>query len=474
MLNRLRLYSILFISVFFSFNIFFLAAAEANVSGRWTCIYDLYGSGSYPQDLQLVQTGGEIRGEQFHVGTTTAPFASINGTISGGSILMRHAYYNSSYYAENVGTVNGTTMTGTWSNSSQAGGFTCTLVSGVGVNVTPTPTPIVGNKRPTAINLFCNRGGVNLERASCAVTLADAGPPPRFAPTGAVDFVSTNGFFPANASCFPQQTQYSPGILSCIVEFQVPFGFPIGAKFPIDATYLGDTNFEGSSTSHSLIQAGCVGTPDKPCSGAVAMSFANIPQILKNAISTVISCGSSNTKKSYEPRDSSNIKDCQTTLQANQSLIDMIQQLNAEQYRLAMQAIKGLPNDASADEKLTFERMQALLQLNNERLNVLLTTRNELEKALEKGINSIKSINVSSRASKGRFIKTLTLGTASAFIKNNNQKTVSIKLSSFAKKVLKGMKAGGLEQVQTTFKIQSKRVGTQRITKSSQVVGLYF
>lgn len=152
------------------------------------------------------------------------------------------------------------------------------------------------SKRSTSTTMFCNRSGTNLESAKCSVTVADAGASPRSLPSGTVDFSATDGFLPSSASCQLQQTSYSPGIGACDVQFSVPAGFGIGIKFPINAVYSGDSSFNSSSTSHKLINPGCVSTPGKaPCPNSVGLYFNGIPEVVKNKISLLLDCGSGNS-----------------------------------------------------------------------------------------------------------------------------------------------------------------------------------
>ncbi len=181
-----------------------VSSAAADVSGLWTCHFNLNGLGDYPQDINMFQVGSSVTGQEFAQGTQSA-FANISsGTTDGINFSIRVDYIGQSYFAIIEGAVSGSSMSGNWHNDSQQGGFAWSLAgSAVG---TPSPTPNPGDKRPTAINLFCNRTGVGLSTADCAVTVGDAGPPPRSAPTGQAKFVSRNGFFPANGACDLQQT----------------------------------------------------------------------------------------------------------------------------------------------------------------------------------------------------------------------------------------------------------------------------
>ncbi|MBN8550765.1 MAG: hypothetical protein J0M12_15735, partial [Deltaproteobacteria bacterium] len=240
-------------------------------------------------DMTFSDSGGTFTGSGAGGGYT---WVVTNGVVAGNSISWHESYNELSYTVERTGTVSGDSMSGTATTSyGQNLTWAATRISG-GPSATPTATPTAGSKRETALQLFCNRQGVNLEIASCTVTLADAGPPPRTVPTGVVTFSAAGGFVPASAQCAPVQTQYSPGIGSCKAEFAVPFGFPTGAAFPIEAFYPGDSNFEESASVHSLIQAGCVGTPDTPCSGGVSATFADIPAIIRNILAVSLQCGS--------------------------------------------------------------------------------------------------------------------------------------------------------------------------------------
>ena len=160
------------------------------------------------------------------------------------------------------------------------------LISGPGEN------PGSGNKRGTAISLFCNRSGVGLNTAKCSATVADSEAPPRISPSGTVRFVASGGFFPGSGECLLSATQYSPGISSCEIQFAIPDGFPIGVSFPIEIAYDGNDTFEGSATAHELIKAGCVETPGSPCPSSIGLSFDDYPAIVKNKLAMYINCGS--------------------------------------------------------------------------------------------------------------------------------------------------------------------------------------
>lgn len=265
--------------------------AHADISGLWTCDFGLNNSSTgYPQDFNLFDSNGTVTGQEFNTGTQT-PFANITGTSSGSSFSITAQYISLNYFAIIDGTVSGSSMSGTWHNNSQNGLFTCTRSSDpIGDGGDDTNDP---NKRNTALTMFCNRTGPTLGTANCTATIADTGAPTRILPTGVIDWEATDGFFPATAQCTITQVALSPGIGSCSVEFSVPSGFTIGARFPINASYAGDSNFNGSSTSHKLIIPACVSTDQsKPCPNSIGLSFNGSPAVIKAKVKALVACGS--------------------------------------------------------------------------------------------------------------------------------------------------------------------------------------
>ena len=218
-----------------------------------------------------------------------------NGVISGNSISWHESYDQITYTVDRVGTINGDSMSGTYTTGGGGGAgvpWSATRISG-GAGPTPTPTPDSGSgKRLTASTIFCNREGVDLATAKCSVTVADQGPPPRILPTGTVNLSATGGFFPAAAECALQQVSFSPGVGSCEVQFTVPSGFSIGTAFPINSTYPENEIFRGSSTSHQLIEVSCVGVPGKTCPDSIGISYSGIPKLVDNLFSILAECGS--------------------------------------------------------------------------------------------------------------------------------------------------------------------------------------
>ena len=444
-----------------------LSSARADVSGLWVCDFNLNGSGSFPQDILFIDNGGVVTGQEFVTGTSNA-FANITGSSFGDAFSVRADYISLSYFANINGTVSGNSMSGTWFNDSQAGGFTC-FRSGA-VSPTPTPGPTPTSKRPTAITIFCNRTGVGLSTADCAITVGDAGAPPRSAPTGAVDLAASGGLFPANASCNLQQTPYSQGVVACKAEFAVPFGFPLGIAFPIEASYSGDSVFEGSSTSHQSIQAGCIGDAENPCSGAVALTFANFPQVLKNAIATVFECGSAKAQKPAPATKVSRsifgeIAKCVGQINAEIKLGEILSELDLSQIVKMSEAIS--PRDALRDpvlraaKALGDESNQAKVQealFDETKLTDLFNEILRQQSAgNQDGIRNLKARSAYAAARRLKRFTSLTLGSAKLSVKNNSRKAVTIRLNKTASKFLKAVKAAGKGDVNATISAKGKR-----------------
>lgn len=456
-----RLFRILISILVISFS---STAYAEDINGTWA--FD------YGYNMTFSGSGGSFSGTGGEGSSYT--WVITNGVLSGNSVSWKESYNEITYLVDRQGTISGNTMSGTWTSSwGQNGNWTATRISGGGGTGGGNNGGGSSTKRPTAINLFCNRTGVGLSTADCAATVADAGAPPRMTPSGTIDFVATNGFFPGAAQCFPTQTPYSPGIASCRVQFSVPFGFPLGAAFPIDATYSGDSNFSPSSTSHTLIQAGCVGTPEKPCSGAVALAFADFPQILKNSISSFIVCGKNKTAKALKTASAELTGNCETQVKLSQDLIEMIQKLSASQLQTAVEALK-VTNSQSEAEQLTIFRLQSLVQLQQAQLEILLKNKEKLQEVLEKGVEILKATSSQAkRKPKAKPILTLSVGSVETTVGNNKQKKVNIKLTPFARVIINAFKLGGLDQFEPTFTVVSKRTGSKRSKKTKQVFPVF-
>jgi hypothetical protein len=270
------------------------SAQSSQIVGDWIFVI----AGNQPWKISSYDTStGAISGS----GAANGFQWTFSGTAKNGTFSINYIYTNLPTY---FGTLTGTfadtctLVNGTWTSSAgQIGSW-----SGTKPGCTPSSTLQPGDERTSVISMFCNRTAPNLSEASCAVTVGDSGAPPRKTPTGAVDFTARNGFFPGAASCLLQPTSYSPGVASCVALFQFPQGFPTATPFPIDAVYNSDASLKAAATAHELIQAGCIGTPDTPCSGAVALSFSDIPQIVRGVLSSVVACGGTTSGAANAPR----------------------------------------------------------------------------------------------------------------------------------------------------------------------------
>lgn len=333
-------------------------------------------------------------------------------------------------------------------------------------------------KRPTRVNLFCNRSGPQLETARCSATIADAGAPPRSLPTGSVDFVASGGFFPELASCFPTQTAFSPGIGSCEAVFQVPSGFPIGARFPIEAVYSGSDQFDSSATSHDLIQAGCVGDGNTPCSGAVSLGFANVPEIIQSVLDVVVGCGGTTAKASplilpaAETKPSGKSSLCKVSVALNGDIAKALASLSAT----GITALGGVfdtlsqPKDPNA---LAVHELVHAVNAGDIDWSQMQEDPEAVEAALqalrEKGIlppptprqaapagRSADAFAVPARQKKP-FV--FTLGSRRAGVKSDRQKTLRLKVPKGLAPTLQALKQVGVDEVDVSVSLKSTRKG---------------
>ncbi len=457
--------------------LFFLplnALAQVDLAGLWYCNAISDGN-SYPQDLDLKQSGTNLSGFQYYTNTKDI-FATVTGSVSGNSISMQFDYISSSYSVTLIGELEGDTYEGTWtSSSSQEGTITCTRAN--------------SKIRGVALSLFCNRGGVNLSSAKCSATVGDIGPPPRSAPTGEVAFVAGSGFFPASGSCQLTQTQFSSGVSACELTFQVPFGFPVGSEFPISIDYSGDLNFEASSTAHKLIQAGCVGTPENPCSGAVALGFVDVPKVTKSILKSLVTCGGSNSAsnnltkgRSGSPRaEHHNRKEtsqCVVKVKATSSAGKLL--ANIEDPVVYEGIAKELlrQNGArafTADEQVYIDALYELTSelAAHEKLHQSVFGGNKTEAEKEEEIdkrllelvnrpNTKKSINRNSAERenlRARRKASFNVGEATSKVKTNKTRNVKIKLNNLFTAITTSLRKSGINYAPLDLRLQSTREG---------------
>lgn len=456
------------------------ASADAT-SGHWVCDY-LFGGSHYPQDLNLTQNGTNFNGTVSHSNGGSV-FSNVAGTFNGSQIEFLDTYTGQNYQATSKGTLNGDEITGTWKDSfNQAGSFTCTRKGSVSSTPTATPTSTPpGTKRKTAISIFCNRTGVGLGIAECSVSIADAGAPPRSLPSGTISFAATGGFFPSSGSCAIQQTQFSPGIGACNIQFQVPLNFPIAVPFPIDATYAGDSVFEGSTTSHALISAGCIGDQEHPCSGAVALTFANLPQILKNAFSTVLGCGkvsktSAATVDGHELSAGLGIdklvEGCAGIIKIDSKVSEILAEMTAQQ-------LQELSSDISKSSASSDKLLNALKELGKRSLPDLQIIEGDaakLESTLVKLMNNIAPARVTSSHSVARTSRRrstlLSFGSQTIAVRNNTQKTIKVRLTRTAARLITALKKAGQRDIPLNLSTSGRRSGTKIKFKAKQTLAV--
>lgn len=150
-----------------------------------------------------------------------------------------------------------------------------------------------GTGRTTATTVRCDYH-VASGTDTCTATVADVGPPPLVAPTGAVTFTSAAGVFTAGDSCTVAPTPGSPGVVSCAVEYRPP-----SSAFPsVVAAYGGDPRHTASSASSEALVLG--GPPEgedafpaeEPCSttgsGAGAGTAPSTPQPWTSKVCAVL------------------------------------------------------------------------------------------------------------------------------------------------------------------------------------------
>lgn len=450
-------------------------AQTSQIVGEWSFII----SGAQPWTINSYDpSNGEISG----FGAANGYQWTFSGTALNGTFSINYVYTNLPSY---FGTLTGTfaddcnLVSGTWTSSfGQVGNWTGTKVNCGGTGGGPS-----GQKDPTSIGMFCNRTGPNLDTASCAVTVADSGPPPRKTPTGSVDFAASGGFFPGAASCVLQQTPYSPGIASCIAYFQVPFGFPIATPLPVEAVYNGDSEFDSSATSHQLIQAGCIGTPEAPCPGSVALSFADIPQIIDGLLSSVVSCGGAVTgaakyvAKSTPPTlaatefEGECDVDLGATISAANEMANMEEQALLEEF--ATQLEQSSTKSLSQLEKIFFQALAKTAQLmatNQQTYDSHINNPTQIQQTIKQEMQSIfskqpaplvlKAKKKDSKLSKKQIKPILLqLNDRSAVVKVNKQKVLKQKLPKSTRVLLSALKKAGVGTVAVALKLKSTRLG---------------
>jgi len=458
------------------------AQAQSNVAGYWVCNYNI-GASVFPQDLTLSQIGSDVTGEGGYVETESAVF-TVTGTVVGTQFDFYDDYIGSSYAAGSSGTVNGNTIAGTWGDTN---GLTGTFDCARGAAVSPTPVPTViptAIKRATAATIFCNRVGLGLSTAACTVSVADKGAPPRVSPVGSVSFFASGGFAPSAGSCTLQATAFSPGIASCSFNLAVPAGFAIGVKFPIEAQYTGNQTYASSATSHQLIFASCVGTPSRPCSGAVALNIVDAV-ITKNTLKTIASCGSVR-KRSARPDthtpgvvpglNKASAGSCAVIADMEAALELLIEDFDTvEEWRALSDSIS--PQEAAADpvllkiKEIGARSDAALLQTlqNSSKLT------QEMQKANEKYMRdkltpSRRRLTLKPQALPAVVRQIgMSFGSAQTIVGAGKQRPLNIRLNRRGLRILSVFKRVGVHSLPLRMKVTQSKAGVKARTVRSAV-----
>ena len=306
-------------------------------------------------------------------------------------------------------------------------------------------------------------------------------------PTGAVRLEARDGFFPGEAECLLSQTQFSPGVASCEVQFAVPFGFPIAVKFPIDAAYDGNDTFKSSATSHNLIKAGCISTPDTPCPNSIGLSFEQYPQIVKNKLALYINCGgglaqafvkSAVTIAADNPPTpgsgtcSANgvfgldigkfIKDTTKT-----ELDAMAEQITTKQAQgdIMLQMIEEAAKQSEERWRLLQENQRAIFEMQQDIYKNRLKTNSKGQIEFEEYIRSVYVRRPSGAASKDR----LTSEPLSIKLKPNSQKKITLKTRSRLNRLISVARKAGITELPLYLELKVKQKGvkgTGTITQS--------
>lgn len=456
----------------------FLSSALAQTSqivGEWRFII----AGEQPWTISTFDPStGAITG----FGAANGFEWTFTGTAISGTFSINYIYTNlPSYFGTLTATFTDscTLGSGTWTSSfGQMGSWT-----GSKVNCSGSGGPGQGELKPTGISLFCNRSGPGLSQASCAATVADAGGLPRASPSGSVEFVASGGFLPGAASCLLQPTAFSPGVASCTAFFQVPDGFPIATPFPIEAAYEGDATFEAAATSHELIQAGCIGTPEAPCPGAVSLSFVDVPQIIDGVLSSVVACGGSITGSAHRGFVNSALLaaegeiggscsvDLEASLTAAKEVANIEEQERLQEFadQLEQTSTRSLSTLEAAFIKALSRTAQSMAtnqevyesHLRNA-AQVAQTIRQEMREILTNSPSPLLSAGHARRSKRAKSrikIPALALSAREGQVKANKQRKFTQRASKLTKPILSALKEAGVGTVEIKLSLQSVRSG---------------
>ena len=204
-----------------------------------------------------------------------------------------------------------------------------------------------------------------------------------------------------------------------------------------------------------------------PCSGAVALTFADLPQVLKNAITTIFECGSTSVKRTHIGRGlGSAISKCAGAIKIDGKIGGILSGLALEQITALAGSISN--KDAATDttsilkviQSLDDSKYQADLQnaINDGvKLNALMNkiTNDIIKDLRSKTITARRYHHRTLVRAKRTFI--LNLGTSAIDVKNNSRKSVKVKLTKTAARLVKGLKAVGQGDINVSITMKGQR-----------------
>jgi len=287
-INKLKVFGILFLLS--NLILTSLSYAEASLEGDWLIDYTVNGGAVYNDEPHtFTLQGGVINGSGGGNGYTW----TILGTISGTTFNFTDTYNGINYKATSIGTINGDTISGTWSDSNRVQGtFKGDRVGGSTLpKPTPTVSPQEASKRATATAILCNRGPQPGDDFVCTATVGpvdNANP----APSGSVVFVADTGNFRYGNTCQLKASPSSGATSSCSVTFVLP-SLGAGNVVPVDANYQGDSIYRKSTSKRAKstvaklpkIPLVCFSEVKDACKGLNALGIN--PSISKDGIGYV-------------------------------------------------------------------------------------------------------------------------------------------------------------------------------------------
>jgi hypothetical protein len=237
------------------------ATAAPTVTGTWSCCG---AGGAAPQTWTITESGGSLSG----TASAPEPFSPISGKISGTSVeIVTGPYTNDpGYTATFVGTIDGETMSGTWSDTYGRSDetWTATRTSGaVGEEEAKKAEEAKkkkeeeekAGKRKSAIQVNCSSfyPGLPNEYFQCTAQVGDAsGQSPAEIPTGTVGFAINpggGGGILGSHTCTLVPSQTGGASSFCAIEYVPPAsGIALGSQPPLTATYSGSGVFQSAST----------------------------------------------------------------------------------------------------------------------------------------------------------------------------------------------------------------------------------